>query len=83
MCLKSYQGNRQNFIMILLTFLKGLIWSSLLIACSPAKIAILETREIHPKPSHALWERILTKYVDAKGNMNYKELVSQPEVLTE
>ena len=83
MCLKSYQGNRQNFIMILLTFLEGLIWSSLLIACSPAKIAILQTREIHPKPSHTLWEQVLTTYVDAAGNVNYKELASESEALLE
>ncbi len=64
--------------MILAAFLEGLIWSLLFIANSPAKTEMLPSGELQPKPNHLLWEQVLIKYVDDSGNVNYKELTSEP-----
>jgi hypothetical protein len=69
--------------MILRTLLAGLIWSILFLGTSPSKTALTQTAAEQPKPSHVLWEQVLTQYVDVNGNVNYKELTSEPGPLLE
>jgi len=64
--------------MILPAFLEGLIWSLLFIANNPAKTEMLQSGELQSRPNHLMWEEVLIKYVDDSGNVNYKELTSDP-----
>ncbi|MBT8235698.1 MAG: DUF547 domain-containing protein [Bacteroidia bacterium] len=64
--------------MIIPAFLKGLIWSLLLIAIGAYNNSGIQPGEVQPRPNHLLWEEVLTKYVDDSGNVNYKVLASAP-----